>query len=84
MHAGLMQSRFLCRDEVDQLREVAGTNEAHLGDSYSFSRILLYNPCRIVGRLANQEIEQADIKVARALGRRVAEVTKKFVLVTTS
>jgi NAD(P)H dehydrogenase (quinone) len=43
-----------------------------------------YGPCRIVGRLANQEIKQADIKVARALGRRVAEVTKKFVLVTTS
>jgi NAD(P)H dehydrogenase (quinone) len=38
-----------------------------------------YGPCRIVGRLANQEIEQADIKVARALGRRVAEVTKKFI-----
>ena len=43
-----------------------------------------YGPSRIVGRLANQEIEQADIKVAKALGRRVAEVTKKFVLVTTS
>ncbi len=38
-----------------------------------------YGPSRIVGRLANQEIEQADIKVARALGRRVAEVTKKFI-----
>ena len=38
-----------------------------------------YGPSRIVGRLANQEIEQADIKVARALGRRVADVTKKFV-----
>lgn len=33
-----------------------------------------------VGRLANQEIQQADIRVARALGRRVSEVTKKFVL----
>jgi hypothetical protein len=43
-----------------------------------------YGPSRIAGRLANQEIEQADIKVARALGRRFAEVTKKFVLVTTS
>ena len=32
-----------------------------------------YGPSRIVGRLANQEIEQADIKVARALGRRVAD-----------
>ena len=39
-----------------------------------------YGPSRIVGRLANQEIQQADIRVARALGRRVSEVTKKFVL----
>ena len=38
-----------------------------------------YGPSRIVGRLANQQIQQADIKVARALGRRVAEVTKKFI-----
>jgi NAD(P)H dehydrogenase (quinone) len=38
-----------------------------------------YGPSRIVGRLANHEIRQADIKVARALGRRVAEVTKKFI-----
>lgn len=38
-----------------------------------------YGPSRIVGRLANQEIEQADIKVARALGRRVAEVTRRFI-----
>lgn len=44
VHAALMQSRFLFRDEVDQLREVASTSEAHLGDSYSFSRILLYHP----------------------------------------
>jgi NAD(P)H dehydrogenase (quinone) len=43
-----------------------------------------YGPSMIVGRLANQAIQQADIKVARALGTRVAEVTKKFVLVTTS
>jgi NAD(P)H dehydrogenase (quinone) len=42
-----------------------------------------YGPSRIVGRLANQEIQQADIKLARALGRRVAEVTKRFVLATT-
>lgn len=35
-----------------------------------------YGPSRIVGRLANQQIQQADIRVARALGRRVAEVTK--------
>jgi NAD(P)H dehydrogenase (quinone) len=39
-----------------------------------------YGPSRIVGRLANQEIQQADIRVARALGKRVAEVTKKFVM----
>jgi NAD(P)H dehydrogenase (quinone) len=38
-----------------------------------------YGPSRIVGRLANQEIELADIKVARALGRRVAEVTRRFI-----
>jgi NAD(P)H dehydrogenase (quinone) len=38
-----------------------------------------YGPSRIVGRLANKEIEETDIKVARSLGRRVAEITKKFV-----
>lgn len=38
-----------------------------------------YGASRIVGRLANKEIEDADITVARALGRRVAEITKKFV-----
>jgi NAD(P)H dehydrogenase (quinone) len=38
-----------------------------------------YGPSRIVGRLANREIQQADIRVARALGKRVAEVTKKFI-----
>jgi NAD(P)H dehydrogenase (quinone) len=37
-----------------------------------------YGPSRIVGRLASKEIEDADIKVARALGRRVAEITKKI------
>jgi hypothetical protein len=36
-----MQSRVLDRGEVDQLQEVANTNEAHLDDSYSFSQILL-------------------------------------------
>jgi NAD(P)H dehydrogenase (quinone) len=30
-----------------------------------------YGPSRIVGMLANKQIEQVDIKVARALGRRV-------------
>jgi multimeric flavodoxin WrbA len=38
-----------------------------------------YGPSRIVGRLANKEIEVADIKVTRALGRRVAEKAQKFV-----
>jgi NAD(P)H dehydrogenase (quinone) len=38
-----------------------------------------YGPSRIVGRLANKEIEDADIKVTRALGRRVAEIAQKFV-----
>ena len=37
-----------------------------------------YGPSRIVGKLANQEIQQADIKVARALGRRVAQTAKKI------
>lgn len=37
-----------------------------------------YGPSRIVGRLANQEIEETDIRVARALGRRIAEIAKKF------
>jgi hypothetical protein len=39
-----MQSQVLCRGEVDQLQEVASTNEAHLGGSYSFSQILLGRP----------------------------------------
>ncbi|MFZ0697429.1 MAG: NAD(P)H:quinone oxidoreductase [Nitrososphaeraceae archaeon] len=38
-----------------------------------------YGPSRIVGRLANKVIEDADIKVTRALGRRVAEIARKFV-----
>ncbi len=38
-----------------------------------------YGPSRIVGMLANKEIEEADIKVARALGRRVAEIAGKLV-----
>jgi NAD(P)H dehydrogenase (quinone) len=38
-----------------------------------------YGPSRIVGRLANKEIEVADIKVTRALGRTVAEIAQKFV-----
>jgi NAD(P)H dehydrogenase (quinone) len=38
-----------------------------------------YGPSRIVGRLANKQINDADVKVARALGRRVAEITKKII-----
>ena len=38
-----------------------------------------YGPSRIVGRLANKQIEESDIKVARALGKRVAEITKKII-----
>jgi len=37
-----------------------------------------YGPSRIVGRLANKQINDADVKVARALGRRVAEIAKKI------
>lgn len=37
-----------------------------------------YGPSRIVGRLANKEIEETDIKVARALGRRAAMIAQKF------
>lgn len=44
MHAALKQNLVLCRGKVDQLQEVASTNEAHLGDNYSFSRILLGRP----------------------------------------
>jgi NAD(P)H dehydrogenase (quinone) len=38
-----------------------------------------YGPSRIVGMLANKQIIEADIKVARALGRRVAEIAKKII-----
>ena len=37
-----------------------------------------YGASRIVGMLANKQIEQVDIKVARALGRRVAEIAGKL------
>jgi NAD(P)H dehydrogenase (quinone) len=37
-----------------------------------------YGPSRIVGPLSNKVIKDADIRVARALGKRVSEVTKKF------
>ena len=37
-----------------------------------------YGPSRIVGILANKQINDADVKVARALGRRVAEIAKKI------
>ena len=39
-----MQSPALCCGEVDQLQEAVSTNEAHLGDTYSFSRIILGRP----------------------------------------
>jgi NAD(P)H dehydrogenase (quinone) len=38
-----------------------------------------FGPSRIVGRQANKEIEDADIKVTRALGRRVAQIAQIFV-----
>lgn len=37
-----------------------------------------YGPSRIVGRLSNKQIEESDIKVARALGRRVVEIAAKL------
>jgi len=37
-----------------------------------------YGASRIVGILANKQIIEADVKVARALGRRVAEIAKKI------
>lgn len=40
MHAALMQSLDLCLGEEDQPQEGASTNEALLGDSYSFSQIV--------------------------------------------
>jgi NAD(P)H dehydrogenase (quinone) len=38
-----------------------------------------YGPSRIVGPLSNKEIDDADKNVARALGKRVAELTKKMI-----
>jgi NAD(P)H dehydrogenase (quinone) len=37
-----------------------------------------YGPSRIVGPLSNKEIDEADRQVARALGKRVAIITKKM------
>ncbi|GKS61371.1 MAG: NAD(P)H:quinone oxidoreductase [Candidatus Nitrosocosmicus sp.] len=37
-----------------------------------------YGPSRIVGPLANREIDDADIKVARALGKRVTMLAQKL------
>jgi NAD(P)H dehydrogenase (quinone) len=37
-----------------------------------------YGPSRIAGKLANRPIEEADIRVARALGSRVAEIAFKL------
>jgi hypothetical protein len=44
LHAELMQSQVLSHGEVDQLQEAAGTNEAHVGGIYSFSRIFRVHP----------------------------------------
>ena len=38
-----------------------------------------YGPSRIVGPLSNKEIDEADRQVARALGKRVATITKKMI-----
>lgn len=38
-----------------------------------------YGPSRIVGPLSNKDIDDADKNVARALGKRVAELTKKMI-----
>lgn len=38
-----------------------------------------YGPSRIVGPLSNKDIDDADKNVARALGKRVAELTKKLI-----
>ncbi len=37
-----------------------------------------YGPSRIVGPMSNKEITEADIKVARALGKRISELAKKL------
>lgn len=37
-----------------------------------------YGPSRIVGPMANKQIDDADIKVARALGKRVAHLAQKL------
>lgn len=37
-----------------------------------------YGPSRIVGPMANKEIDDADIKVARALGKRVTILAQKL------
>lgn len=38
-----------------------------------------YGPSRIVGPLANKQINDADIRVARALGKRVTQLAQKMV-----
>ena len=38
-----------------------------------------YGPSRIVGPMANKEINDADIRVARALGKRVTQIAQKIV-----
>ena len=38
-----------------------------------------YGPSRIVGPMANKQINDADIRVARALGKRVTQIAQKIV-----
>jgi NAD(P)H dehydrogenase (quinone) len=38
-----------------------------------------YGPTRIVGPMANKQIDDADIRVARALGKRVTQLAQKLV-----
>ncbi|HYG00593.1 MAG TPA: NAD(P)H:quinone oxidoreductase [Candidatus Saccharimonadales bacterium] len=37
-----------------------------------------YGPSRIVGPMSNKQIDDADIRVARALGKRVTQLTQKL------
>jgi NAD(P)H dehydrogenase (quinone) len=38
----------------------------------------LYGPSRIVGPMSNKQIDDADTRVARALGKRVTQLTQKL------
>ena len=37
-----------------------------------------YGPSRIVGPMSNKQIDDADVRVARALGKRVTQLTQKL------